>query len=364
MKQIVLLGSTGSIGVQTLDVCKQHNIKVKALSAHSNIELLQKQQREFGVQQICLSSLNPDLLCSLASLPDCTVVNAIVGSAGLKPTLAAIAAGNPVVLANKETLVAGGELVMREARRMESRTNQAMLVPIDSEHSAIMQCLSDKTNKDIHKIILTASGGAFRGYSKEQLKAVTKEQALCHPNWSMGNKITIDSATMMNKGLELIEAMHLFDVDESKIEVVVHPQSIIHSAVEFVDGTVIAQLSEPDMRLPIQYALTYPERLPSQVKRLDLTEISQLTFQKPDCDTFPCLAMARNAARLGGNAPCVLNAANEAAVKLFLEGSITFSEISTVVANVFSRAEKTKDISLEIIEESECRVKEIISCHF
>jgi 1-deoxy-D-xylulose-5-phosphate reductoisomerase len=359
MKQIVLLGSTGSIGVQTLEVAKLHNIKVKALSAHSNIGLLQEQQREFGVQHVCLSSVSPDSLCSLAAIPNCTVVNAIVGSAGLPPTLAALKAGNSVALANKETLVAGGELVMSLARE-----KGAEIIPVDSEHSAIMQCLSGKTDKDIHKIILTASGGAFFGYSKAQLKKVTKEQALRHPNWNMGAKITVDSATMMNKGLELIEAMHLFGTDESKIEIVIHPQSIIHSAVEFADGSVIAQLGVPDMRLPIQYALTYPERLPSQVKRLSLTDTAQLTFAEPDCDTFPCLAFARSAARLGGNAPCALNAANEAAVALFLADKIAFADIPLVIAETYNKIEKTKTLSLHIINETEKNIKEIIHCQY
>ena len=361
-KQIVLFGSTGSIGIQTLNIAKEHNIKVKALSAHSNIELLQQQQREFNVEHISLSSVNPDLLCGLASFPDCTIVNAIVGSAGLKPTIAALEAGNPVALANKETLVAGGELVMELSRK-----HNAPIVPIDSEHSAIMQCLScysdiQFNNNNISKIILTASGGAFHGYTKEQLKQVTKKQALRHPNWSMGDKITIDSSTMMNKGLELIEAMYLFNINESKIEIVIHPQSIVHSAVEFIDGTIIAQMSVPDMRLPIQYALTYPQRLPSPAKRLSLTEISKLTFSEPNYDTFRCLALARTAARLGGNAPCILNAANEVAVSLFLEDKIAFYEISEIVEEALNKVEKTRDITLEIIEQTEKQVKENINC--
>ncbi|MCL2036408.1 MAG: 1-deoxy-D-xylulose-5-phosphate reductoisomerase [Oscillospiraceae bacterium] len=319
---------------------------------------MQKQQREFGAELVCLSSVNPEMLCRLAAIPDCTVVNAIVGSAGLKPTLAALEAGNPVALANKETLVAGGELVMELSRR-----KRVPVIPVDSEHSAIFQCLSgssESRNRDIHKIILTASGGAFFGYTNEQLKTVTREQALRHPNWSMGAKITVDSATLMNKGLELIEAMHLFDLDESKIEVVVHPQSVIHSAVEFTDGSIIAQMAVPDMRLPIQYALTYPERLPSDCRRLSLTEVGNMTFHEPDCDVFRLLALARKAARLGGNAPCILNAANEAAVTLFLEGEIAFHEIPLVVESAFNKIEKVKNISLEIIEHTEKLIKEIV----
>jgi 1-deoxy-D-xylulose-5-phosphate reductoisomerase len=320
MKQIVLLGSTGSIGIQTLEVCRLHNIKVKALSAHSNIELLQKQQREFDVQHVCLSGISPDSLCSLAAIPNCIVVNAIVGSAGLKPTLAAIRAGNNVALANKETLVAGGEIVMKFAKE-----KGVEIIPVDSEHSAIYQCLCG--GGEINRIILTASGGPFFGYSREQLRSVTREQALYNPNWSMGAKITVDSATLMNKGLELIEAMYLFGVDENQIEVVIHPQSIVHSAVEFVDGSVIAQMGVPDMRLPIQYALTYPERLPCSVKPLSLTEAGRLTFSQPDCDVFPCLTLAREAARTGGDAPRWLNQANEEAVALFLSSEIAFHEI-------------------------------------
>jgi len=350
-KQIVLLGSTGSIGIQTLDVAKTHNIKVKALSAHSNAALLAKQQKEFGAVQTCLSGETPAKLCELAATPDCTVVNAVVGSAGLKPTLAALRAGNPVALANKETLVAGGETVMEL-----SRQNNAPVIPIDSEHSAIMQCINN-TDNAINKIILTASGGAFRGCTKAQLRAVTREQALSHPNWSMGAKITVDSATMMNKGLELIEAIHLFGVNESQIEVVVHPQSIIHSAVEFIDGSIIAQLGVPDMRLPIQYALSYPKRLFSTAKRLSLTELGTLTFEEPNNEAFPLLELARKAANLGGNAPCALNAANEAAVRLFLDGEIAFYEISEVVERVFNKVEKTDEIGLDIIEKTEGDIK-------
>jgi 1-deoxy-D-xylulose-5-phosphate reductoisomerase len=355
----LLLGSTGSIGIQTLDVAKLHNIKVRALSAHSNRTLLEQQSREFGVEQdcLCLSGEEPEKLCELAAIPNCTVVNAVVGSGGLKPTLAALNAGNPVALANKESLVAGGELVMNCAKE-----NNTQIIPVDSEHSAIMQCLSAHGN-EISKIILTASGGAFLGYTKERLKKVTKEQALCHPNWSMGAKITVDSATMMNKGLELIEAMHLFGVDESRIEVVIHPQSIIHSAVEFADGTVIAQMSVPDMRLPIQYALSYPKRLPSLAKRLSLTDMGSLTFLKPD--SFPLLNLAREAAGFGnrgGDAPCALNAANEAAVELFLNDEIAFYEIPEIVEKAYNKIEKTENISLDIIEKTESKVRRIVNC--
>jgi 1-deoxy-D-xylulose-5-phosphate reductoisomerase len=327
-KSIVLLGSTGSIGIQTLEVAKLHNIEVKALSAHKNRDLLDRRAREFGVppENICLSSENPDKLCELASIPDCTVVNAIVGAAGLSPTLAALDAGNPVALANKESLVAGGEQVMRL-----SRERGVPIIPIDSEHSAIWQCMGENPDKSVSKIILTASGGPFLGYTREQLRSVTRESAVRNPNWSMGAKISVDSATLMNKGLELIEAMYLFGVDESQIEVVIHPQSIIHSAVEFADGSVIAQMSVPDMRLPIQYALLGGKRLPSPIKRLSLTEVGSLTFAKPDVDVFPCLEYARQAARKGGDAPRILNQANEEAVALFLNGEIAFHEISEYI---------------------------------
>ena len=374
MKSVVLLGSTGSIGVQTLDVAKNLNepykVTIKALSAHTDTALLEQQRSEFGVapEYTCLSSQDPEKLCELASLDggNCTVVNAIVGSAGLKPTLAALNAGNVVALANKETLVAGGELVMKASREATAKNNQTlfanqanptMLVPVDSEHSAIMQCLQGNVGNKIHKIILTASGGAFYGYTKEKLKEVTREQALRHPNWSMGAKITVDSATLMNKGLELIEAIHLFDVDESQIEVVIHPQSIIHSAVEFEDGSVIAQLSVPDMRLPIQYALTYPARVLSPAKRLSLTELGALTFLKPDCDTFPLLNLAREAAKLGGDAPCILNAVNEKAVGLFLQNEIAFYEIPQFVTKMYNEFEKTSALSLDVIEKTESRIK-------
>lgn len=345
-KNIVLLGSTGSVGRQTLEVAEKLGINVLALSAHENADLLTEQARKFGVRHTCLSSKTPDKLCELASLPDCTVVNAVVGTAGLKPTLAALDSGNPVALANKETLVAGGEIVMAK-----SREKKVPVIPVDSEHSAIFQCL-DGRNK-ISKIILTASGGAFWGYDEERLKKVTREQALSHPNWDMGAKVTVDSATLMNKGLELIEAARLFGVTEDMIEVVVHPESVIHSAVEFADGAVIAQMGVPDMRLPIQYALTYPERLPSPVKRLSLPDTGKLTFMKAE---HVCVDMAREAVRLGGNAPAVLNAADRVAVELFLRGEIAFYEIPGLIKKIFTETRKTSGISLEIIGETEAEV--------
>lgn len=346
MDKIILLGSTGSIGKQTLDVCKAHNIEVRALSANSGVGLLEQQAREFSPEYVVIADENfyGDMkqrlsdtnikvlagekgLCEVAALPKCKVVNAIVGMAGLVPTLSAIKAGNDVALANKETLVSGGQLVMDAVKRAGVN-----LIPIDSEHSAIFQCLQGAGGNRFSKIILTASGGPFFGKTRLELAAVTKEQALEHPNWDMGEKITIDSATLMNKGLELIEAVWLFGASPDEIEIVVQRQSIIHSAVEFEDGAVIAQLGSADMRLPIQYALTYPERIECPAKKLSLTELEQLTFGKPDEDTFECLAAAKRAIVKGGNAPCAVNCANEAAVRLFLENKIRFLDIGDAVS--------------------------------
>lgn len=342
---IVLLGSTGSIGTQTLEVCRAHNIRVRALSANRGVELLEKQAREFSPEYAVVAdeALYSDLkqrladtevkvlagesgLCEIAALPQCRVVNAIVGMAGLVPTLSAIKAGNDVALANKETLVTGGRLVMEAAKRFNVR-----ILPIDSEHSAIFQCLQGAGENRFSKIILTASGGPFYGKTRAELAAVTKEQALAHPNWSMGAKITIDSATLMNKGLELIEAVWLFGALPEEIEIVVQRQSVIHSAVEFADGAVIAQMGTADMRVPIQYALTYPERLPCPAKKLSLFDVGELTFARPDEETFVCLAAAKRAIAKGGNAPCAVNCANEAAVRLFLEDKIRFLDIGEAV---------------------------------
>lgn len=345
MKEIVVLGSTGSIGVQTLDVCRTHNIRVKALSAKSNCQTLAHQAREFHPEIVCikdeacyneLKQLLSDTditvicgmegLCQLASLPCDVVVNSVVGMVGLLPTLAAAKAGNNIALANKETLVAGGRLVTDCVKE-----NNVTLLPIDSEHSAIFQCLMGAGDNKLSKILLTASGGPFFGLKRNELENVTKEQALKHPNWSMGAKITIDSATLMNKGLELIEAVRLFDATPEQIEVMVHRQSIIHSAVEFEDGAVIAQLGSVDMRLPIQFALTYPDRLPCPAKKLSLFDVGTLTFDRANEDTFCCLAAARKAVMMDGNAPCIVNSANEAAVSLFLKDKIRFLDIGDVV---------------------------------
>ena len=343
--EIVLLGSTGSIGTQTSDVCRAHNIRIKALSARHNLDLLEKQAREFLPEYVAVSDesnfgeiksrladtnikilAGSDGLCELAALPCDKVVNAVVGMAGLLPTLAAISVGNNIALANKETLVAGGELVMNAARE-----KNVEITPIDSEHSAIYQCLLGSGENKISKIILTASGGPFFGKTRAELENITREQALNHPNWNMGEKVTIDSATMMNKGLELIEAVWLFGVSPKQVEITVHRQSILHSAVEFEDGAIIGQLGSADMRIPIQFALTAPKRLACPAKKLSLTDIGTLTFEKPDENVFTCLSAAKKAIEMGGNAPCIINCANEAAVSLFLEKKISFLQIGELV---------------------------------
>lgn len=373
-KEIVLLGSTGSIGTQALDVARLHNIKIKALSAGKNLDLLVKQALEFTPEYVCIadesrySDLKDELggkgfkllcgkngLCDIAALPCDTVVNAIVGMAGFAPSLSAINAGNDIALANKESLVVGGEIITDSVREKGVR-----LLPIDSEHSAIFQSLMGSGKNKPKKIILTASGGPFRGYSKEHLKTVTKEQALKHPNWDMGAKITIDSATMMNKGLELIEAVWLFGVLPRQVEIVVHPQSILHSAVEFEDGSVIGQLGVPDMRIPIQFALTYPDRLPSCGDSLSLFGRS-LTFEKPDEEAFPCIGLAKSALERGGNMPCIMNRANEIAVEMFLKDKIRFFEIPEKISFAMENVSYTRDISPEIIYNTEAETEKLLS---
>ena len=367
MKEIVLLGSTGSIGIQTLEVAKLHKIKVKALAAKRNVELLSAQAREFMPEYVCIDDesryselklmlgdtdvkvlCGKESLCELASVSCDITVNAIVGMAGFIPTLAALNAGNDVALANKETLVVGGEIIMKLAK--EKKRN---ILPIDSEHSAIFQSLLCSQGNKPKKIILTASGGPFRGFSPEQIRTVTKEQALKHPIWSMGEKITIDSATLMNKGLELIEAVWLFDVPPEKIEIVVHPQSILHSAVEYEDGSVIGQLGNPDMRVPIQFALTYPKRYSSPNKALSLTDVASMTFEKADESVFPCIELARSSLKKGGNMPCIMNCANEIAVDMFLHDKINFFEIPEKIQYAMENINHTREISPEIIAETE-----------
>ncbi len=378
MKEIVLLGSTGSIGTQTLDVCRAHNMKVKAISANTSVELLEQQAREFNPEYVCIKDENRfsdiktrladtdirvlcgvDGLCELAQLPCDTVVNSVVGMVGLKPTLTAASVGRTIALANKETLVAGGKLVTDCVK-----SNNAKLLPIDSEHSAIFQCLMGAGDNRIEKILLTASGGPFFGKQRHELEYVTREQALRHPNWSMGAKITIDSATLMNKGLELIEAVRLFDVTPEQIEIVVHRQSIIHSAVEFADGAVIAQLGSADMRIPIQLALTYPARLPCPAKKLSLFETGALTFDRADEETFTCLAAAKRAISMDGNAPCIVNSANEAAVALFLSNRIRFLEIGEAVKSALENIPFIPNPKLEDILSSQRAAEEYVRSKF
>lgn len=349
VNKLSILGSTGSIGTQTLDVARKLNLQVSALSAHSNIELLEEQIREFrpavavvfGESKADALKLNikdtdtkvysgMDGLLYAATYDDCDlVVNSVVGMVGLKPTLASIEAKKNIAFANKETLVAGGALVMDAAKK-----NGVTLFPVDSEHSAIFQCLQAcPEHKALKKIILTASGGPFFGKTYDELKDVTVAQALNHPNWSMGAKITIDSATMMNKGLEIIEAAWLFDVLADDIDVVVHRESIIHSMIEFVDNSVLAQLGLPDMRIPIQYAITYPKRYESPVESLDFSKISSMTFYQPDYGTFKCLNACKKAIKRGGVIPAVANGANEIANKFFREGKISFLDIGELVCS-------------------------------
>lgn len=378
MREIVLLGSTGSIGTQTLDVCRAHNIKVKALSANSRTELLEQQAREFKPEYVCVYSesafsdikarlADTDIkvvsgmrgLCELAALPCDKVVNAVVGMVGLEPTLAAANAGNDIALANKETLVAGGSIVTECVRK-----NGVKLLPIDSEHSAIFQCLMGAMGNRLSKIILTASGGPFFGKTRAELESVTREQALKHPNWTMGAKITIDSATLMNKGLELIEAVRLFDTAPEDVEIVVHRQSIIHSAVEFEDGAIIAQLGTADMRIPIQLALTYPKRLPCPAKKLSLFDISELTFARADEETFCCLGAAKRAIKMDGNAPCIVNSANEAAVSLFLKDKIRFLDIGDIVCEALEKVAFIKGPTLSDILATKCAAEEFVFSRF
>jgi len=370
-----LLGSTGSIGVQTLDVARNLGIKVSALTAYSDIDLLEKQAREFRPPMVAIGddTLAPELENRLKGLgiqvlsgPEGIraaaavdgvdkVVVAIVGIAGLLPTIEAIRNGRDVALANKETLVTAGHIVMAEA---ESRG--VTVFPVDSEHSAVYQCLAGNRKQDVERLLLTASGGPFRGMGYDELRNVTAEQALKHPNWSMGSKITIDSATMMNKGLEVIEARWLFGFSPEKISVLVHPQSIIHSMVEYKDGSVIAQLGQPDMRIPIQLSLTWPERCANEFPRLDLIKSGVLTFEEPDMEKFRCLRLAYDALEEGGTMPAVLNGANEAAVKLFLEGRIGFCAIPQLIEKTMLAHEVNTSPELDDIIEVDKWAKRMV----
>lgn len=336
MKRILILGSTGSIGTQTLDIIRANSdkFKVEGLAVSTNTDLLDKQIMEFkpkfvSVENTNYSNDNTIVLESALELvkesnPD-IIVLAMVGVSGLKVAYQSVLKGRRIALANKETLVAGGDIIMSKAKELDTE-----ILPVDSEHSAIWQCLSS-SNNELKKILLTASGGAFRDYEYKDLIGVKAKDALNHPVWNMGKKVTIDSATLMNKGLEIIEAMHLFGVSSDKIEVVVHPESIIHSMVEYKDNTVIAQMSNPDMRLPIQLALTYPDRCESQVKSIDFDKLSRLTFKAPRRDLFPCLDIACKCAKSGGADPTIMNAANEIAVEKFLNNEIAFYDIPNII---------------------------------
>ena len=376
-RRISLLGSTGSIGRQTLDVAAACGFSVAALTAHRSGALLEEQARRFQPElAVCVDpaaaadlkvrladtqvrvASGPEGLLEAAALPSAdTVVTAVVGVAGLEPTLAAIRAGKRIALANKETLVCAGELVMDQAE-----AHGAEIVPVDSEHSAIFQCLQGCRDRgEVRRLILTASGGPFFGWSREALAGVTPAQALKHPNWSMGAKITVDSATLMNKGLEYIEAMRLYRMPPEKISIVVHRESIVHSLVEYCDNAVLAQLGAPDMRLPIQYALTWPERTPGPAQPLDLLNCPSLTFQAPDYDAFPCLGLALEAARTGGTATAVLNGANEAAVALFLEEKLSFPGIAERVGLALKRLPVVQKPSLEEILEADRAARALVT---
>ena len=378
MKYISILGSTGSIGTQTLDVVREQSdkITVTAISGNKNVELLKRQILEFNPELCCVMDDNNALklkkilpsyvktqivsgmegLIAVAEYEKSkTVVTAVSGMIGLKPTIAAIKKGKTIALANKETLVTGGNYIMDLSKKYK-----APILPVDSEHSAIFQCLMANENKAINKILLTASGGPFRGKDEEDLKTVTVEDALKHPNWSMGKKITIDSATLMNKGLEVIEAKFLFDIEPEQIEVIVHPQSIVHSGVEFIDHSTIAQLGHPDMRIPIQFALFYPKRMENSYKSLSLSDIGSLTFEKPDLKTFKCLSLAFEALRAGGTMPAVLNASNETCVKLFLDKKISFLDIGNINEKVMLSHIPAKIDSIEAILEAEEWTKQTI----
>lgn len=376
MKNISILGSTGSIGTQSLDVCRMHGYSVKCLTANSSVEKIEEQIREFKPELVCLMSENAaeDLRVRIKDTPtrvtsgmqgliECAtyngadiVLNSVVGMIGLMPTLEAIKAKKTIALANKETLVAGGHLVTNLAKE-----NGVSILPVDSEHSAIFQAMQGSPNKKaIKKIILTASGGPFFGRKLSELENVTAKDALKHPNWDMGAKITIDSATMMNKGLEFIEAKWLFDMPNDDIEIVVHRESVVHSAIVYQDNSVIAQLGVPDMRIPIQYALTYPEREPSPVAPLSLADYGKLTFFEPDYETFKCINVCKNAIEKGGLYPAAANGANEESVKLFLEGKIKFTDIAYLNEEAMLKAPCKKDFTLTDVLEADRLAREYV----
>ncbi len=375
-EKLSVLGSTGSIGTQSLDVAEMRGYEIVALTADRNAEVLEEQIRKWKPKYAALndeaaakalkiavadtdtrvySGAEGVCFCAAAGEAD-TVLNSVVGIAGLKPTLTAIEAGRNIALANKETLVAGGALVMKRAAE-----KGAQLLPVDSEHSAIFQCLEGMNKKEeLKSIILTASGGPFFGKKRDELKDITVAEALKHPNWSMGAKITVDSATMMNKGLELIEAVWLFGVSPDMIDIVVHRESIIHSLIEYNDNSVIAQLGVPDMRIPIQYALTYPERYPSPVRKLNLWDYGNLTFFKPDYETFACLDICRDAIRKGGLYPCAANGANERANELFREGKVGFLQIADLVAEATEKTVNIENYTLGDVLEADRYARELV----
>ncbi|MCR5775570.1 MAG: 1-deoxy-D-xylulose-5-phosphate reductoisomerase [Lachnospiraceae bacterium] len=379
MKRLIILGSTGSIGTQTLDIVRENKtaLSVAAVAAGHNVELTEKQIREFSPQIAVLydekaaaelKSRVADTKCRVlagmeglieaASMPDADIaVGAMVGMIGIRPTIAAIEAGHDIALANKETLVCAGHVIMPLAKKHGVR-----ILPVDSEHSAIFQSLRSGEHEEIEKILLTASGGPFRGKKIEELENMTAAEALRHPNWDMGPKVTIDSSTLVNKGLEIMEAHWLFDVPVDDIEVYVHPQSIVHSAVQYRDGAVIAQLGVPDMHLPIQYALFYPERRSLGGKRLDLFETASLTFEKPDMDTFKGLSLAVRAAKRGGNMPTIFNAANEAAVRRFLKDEISFAGIYDIIEDAMEHVSYSEDPSAEEVFATEKETLEYLGC--
>ena len=378
-EKLSILGSTGSIGTQALDVCENAGIAVTALTANSNAKLIEAQARKFRPKKVALADevaakelkirlADTDIKvlggqkgvceCAQEETAD-TVLNGIVGMAGLEPTLAALNAKKGLALANKETLVAAGSLVIRTAKE-----NNISILPVDSEHSAIFQCLQGMNKKqELKSIILTASGGPFFGKTRAELENVTVAEALRHPNWSMGAKITVDSATMMNKGLELIEAVWLFGVSPSRIQIVVHRESVVHSLIEYVDNSVIAQLGVPDMRIPIQYALTYPERIVSPVKRLSLSDYNSLTFSKPDYDTFRCISLCRSAIEKGGLFPAIANGANEKANELFRNGRAGFLQIADLVEAAISNGVSKDNYTLSDVLEADRAARDFVESH-
>lgn len=380
MKTLSILGSTGSIGTQSLDVCRMHGYSVKCLSANTDVDKMERQIREFKPELVCMMNENAaaelktrvadtgvKVTCGMQGLIECAtypsseiVLNSVVGMIGLMPTLEAIKAKKTIALANKETLVAGGSLVTSLARE-----NGVSILPVDSEHSAIFQALQGSPSKDaVKKIILTASGGPFFGKTLSELETVTPQDALKHPNWNMGAKITIDSATMMNKGLEFIEAKWLFDMPNEDIEIVVHRESVVHSAIVYKDNSVIAQLGVPDMRIPIQYALTYPQREESPVAELSLADYGKLTFFEPDYETFKCINVCKKAIEMGGLHPAAANGANEESVKLFLNGKIKFTDIAYLNEEAMRKAADKKEFTLDDVLDADKAAREYVISNY